>query len=627
VADVQTIGEELIEIEEGYLEDYLTGDPIKDNPEERVRQIYLKRLNEEYNYPKRHIEKEFMIQKGSKKIGPADIVIFHSDAHSLDNIHTIVEVKKEDREDGLDQLKSYLSPTKADFGVWFNGREIEHIKQTKETPYFRSIPDIPKYGEKLEDIGLYLKKDLEPASELKSVFETIHNYIYANEGFLKDKVFNEILKLIFIKMVDEKAGKPKCQFRITDDEKQKVEKGIESGFKSRIKDLFKRVKDEYSDVFEGNEKINLTADSLAFAVSRLQRFSLTNTPSEVKGTAFQTFIGPMQRGERGEFFTPQPILELCVEMLNPQDGEFLLDPACGSGGFLIESMKHVWGLFKQNRLDASESDLRDMIVRFAHNYIRGIDFNPDLAKVAKMYMVLYDDGHTGIFSTNSLESFEKIENAAKEAGANSNVEKDSFDVILTNPPFGTKGKITNQRILRQFELGYKWKKNKNTEEYKKTSNLQKGQTPEILFIERCLQFTKNGGRMAIVLPDGILTNSTTQYVRDFIKNRARIIGVVSLPDGTFRQAGVNPKASVLFLQKLPEEELNDIKKEDYEIFMAKAEEIGYELDKKTAKTKFQRNEEGEVIKDEDGEPIINTDVPKIVNEFREFQVNNNLRFE
>lgn len=618
---------EEIEEKEGYIRDYLTGKLIRAKPEEtEARQVFIRRLVEEYGYPKEHIKKEFMIKKGSKKIGPADIVVFHSDKHTIDNIYIIIETKRKEREDGIDQLKSYLSPTPAKFGVWFNGNEIEHIQPRDKPPYFRKIPDIPKYGETLEDVGLYLKKDLEPASELKSVFETIHNYIYANEGFLKERVFNEMLKLIFIKMVDEKSGGAKCEFRITDEEMRKVEEGKRSAFTKRIRDTFERVKREYGDVFEQNDRLNLSPDSLAFAVSQLQKFSLTNTPSDVKGTAFQTFIGPLQRGERGEFFTPQPILELGVGMLNPQDGEFIIDPACGSGGFLVETMKNVWKQFEKNRMDVSESDLRDMLVRYAHNYIRGIDFNPELARVAKMYMVLYDDGHTGIFSENSLEEFDKIEKSAIKAGANTKLKKNSFDVLLTNPPFGTKGKVTNKRILRQFELGYKWKKNSRTGEYEKTGTLQNGQTPEILFIERCLQFLKNGGRMGIVLPDGILTNSTTQYARDFIKENARILAVVSLPDGTFRQAGVNPKASVLFLQKLDEEKLKELKEEDYEIFMAIAEEIGYELDKKTAKTKFKRDKKGEIIKDEKGNPIIDTDVPEIIENFKEFKRKNDLGF-
>lgn len=621
------IGEELVELKDGYLEDFLTGEPIKKTPEEKVRQVYLRRLNREYDYPKKHMmggKNEFYIQKGSKKIGPADIVVFNSEKQTLDNIHIVVEIKSKEREDGIEQLKSYLSPTKAKFGVWFNGKEIEHFQVKDEPPYFRKIPDIPKYGENLEDVGLYRKKDLEPFSELISVFQTIHNHIYANEGFSREKVFNEMLKLVFIKMVDEKSGKPKCDFRVTDKELEKVQEGGGQSFEKRIRGMFDRVKKEYGDVFDRSDRLNLSKGSLAITVSQLQKGSLTKTPSEVKGTAFQTFIEPFQRSERGEFFTPYPILQLGVKMLNPSDGEKIIDPACGSGGFLIEDLKYVWDKFKAGRSDVSKSEIKDMVIRYAHNYIRGIDINQDLARVAKMYMILYDDGHTGIFSEDSLEKFDKIRESATKAGANSFIGKEEFDVLLTNPPFGTKGKVTKKRILRQFELGHKWEK--KNEKYQKTNDLQEGQTPEILFIERSLQFLNQGGRMGIVLPDGILTNSTTQYVRDFINQNARILAVVSLPDGTFRQAGVNPKTSVLFLQKLSDKVLERKKEDNYKIFTAIAEEIGYDLDKKTAETKYKRDEKGRIVKDEDGNPVIETDVPQIIEKFEEFKSKNNLGF-
>ena len=187
------------------IQDYVTGRWLKGRPEEGPRQILEKRLVEEYGYSKNQMEIEFPIQKGSKRIGPSDIAVFRDEKKILDNLYIVVETKRKERKDGIDQLKSYLSPTNAEFGVWFNGKDIVYLQHLKKAPFFREIPDIPKKGETLEDVGLYQKKDLKPATELKTVFETIHNHIYANEGFLKEKVFNEMLKLIFIKMADEKA--------------------------------------------------------------------------------------------------------------------------------------------------------------------------------------------------------------------------------------------------------------------------------------------------------------------------------------------------------------------------------------------------------------------------------------
>jgi type I restriction enzyme M protein len=616
----ETLTNQALEEKEGYVRDYLTGDLIKANPEEvEARQIFLKKLVEEYDYPKSRLETEVTITKGSQKIGSADIVVYHSDVHTVDNIRVIVETKREDRDDGVEQLKSYLAPTPAEFGVWFNGQNIEYFQNRNTAPHFREIPDIPKAGEELKDIGLYQKKDLKPATELKSTFETIHNHIYANEGFLKEKVFTEMLKVIFIKLVDEKSSRQKCKFRVTDSELEDIQQDQSSGFDSRIDDIFERVKREYSDVFDDNEQLNLSSQSLAYAVSQLQKYSLTDTSSDIKGTAFQTFIGPLQRGERGEFFTPRPVVNLCVEALDPQDDEVILDPACGSGGFLVRTMKHVENKYHSNRSDASESDLRDMAVRYADNYIRGIDFNPDLARVAKMYMVLYDDGHTGIFSENSLEDIDQIQRTANRAGVSSGIGEESADIILTNPPFGSKGKIESKSILRQFDLGYKWRKDRKTGRKEKTDDLQSGQPPEILFIERCIEFLDKGGRMAIVIPDSILTNSSTEYVREFIKRKTRILGVVSLPNGTFRQAGVNPHSSVLFLQKLDEDGLKEAKDSNYGIFMASVSELGYELDKKTAKPKYERDDSGTIIKDENGNPILDSDIPEVLEKFEDFK--------
>jgi len=601
--------------------DFATGKTVNYTPEERVRQLFERRLVEEYGYAKSQIDIEFQIQKGSHRIGPADIVVFMDSRKSFDNILVVVETKRQDRKDGLDQLMSYLSPTSAEFGVWFNGKEIVYIQNLKKPPYFREIADIPKKGESLADIGLYQKKDLKPAIELKSVFETCHNYIYANEGFLKEKVFNEVLKLIFIKMVDEKSANPKCEFRITDNEMTKIEEGKPTNFDQRILDLFERVKKEYADVFDQNDRINLKSLSLAYVVGQLQKYSLIRTATDVKGTAFQTIVYAHQRGERGEFFTPYPILDLAVSMLNPKDGEMVLDPACGSAGFLVTAMEHVWSNFEKQRTDLNERELKDVQIRYARNYLRGIDFNPDLARVSKMRMVLYDDGHAGIFSENSLESFEIIEKTTK-----GEIRKESADVALTNPPFGSKGKITSKMILQQFDLGHKWLKNKGSDILFMSSTLFEGQIPDILFIERCLQFLRYGGRMAIVLPNSDLNNITYEYVIEYIKQKSRILAVVSLPFGTFKHSGPNIKTSLLFLQKLPKEKLLELQKNGYPIFMAAIQNIGFDLRTKVPRLLYKRNQNGELVLDERNNPILETDVPEVITEFAKFREDNNLGF-
>lgn len=592
-------------------------------PEEEVRLIMVKKLVLEYGYTPDQIGLEVSVKAGQVTLPKkADIIVFNSTTNHdpASQAYIVVEVKKQDRKDGVDQMQTYCNNTTAEFGVWFNGKDIVYQHRKHEPHQFVDIPDIPRKGECLEDVGVFYKEDLVPATELKSVFETIHNHVYANEGFLKEKVFNEMLKIIFIKMVDEKSLEEKSEFRITENELRDVEEGKGASFVNRIVGLFERVKQEYKDVFDKNDVISLRPTTLAFVVSQLQKFDLRGTQADVKGTAFQTFVYAHQRGDRGEFFTPHPLLTLMVEMMDPGDAEMFLDPACGSGGFLVAGMNYVWAKFRK-RKTAKEVDL----IKYAHNYIRGIDFNPDLAKVSKMHMVLYDDGHTGIFSANSLETWEVVKKQAMEAGV-LDISPASFDLILTNPPFGSKGRITDKRILSQFELGYSWRFDKATQRWEPTKTLQKGQVPDILFIERCLEFLRSGGRLGIVLPNSDLNNSSLEYVRQFIKDHARILAVVSLPVGTFMSAGSNPQPSILFLQKLDEDEAKKLNETDYAIFMAAVSKIGYDLTTKTAPVMFKKDEKGELLKDGNGKPIIDTDVPYVIEAFRTFRTNHQSLF-
>lgn len=592
-------------------------------PEEENRLILVRKILLEYGYLPEQVDLEVAIKSGQTTLPKkADIVVFSNMEHHdpAGNAYIIAEVKKNDRTDGIDQMQTYCNNTTAEYGIWFNGREIVYQHRKREPHEFSDIPDIPRKGETLEDVGVFYKDDLIPAVELKSVFETIHNHIYANEGLLKEKVFNEMLKFIFIKMVDEKTSNDKCNFRITEGELREVHDGKGTAFASRITKLFEQVKKEYADVFSKNDVLNLRPSTIAFVVSQLQKFDLRNTRADVKGTAFQTFVYAHQRGDRGEFFTPHPVVELMVGMINPGDSEMFIDPACGSGGILVQGMNHVWEKYRRRR-NYREVDL----VKYAHTYIRGIDFNPDLARVSKMHMVLYDDGHTGVFSANSLEEWSLLQKQALTAGIQ-NISQDSYDVVLTNPPFGSKGKVTEKRILSQFELGHKWKLDKSTAQWSRQKTIQKGQVPDILFIERCLQLLREGGRMGIVLPDSDLNNISLGYVRQHIMNHCRVLAVVGLPSGTFKSSGSNPQASVLFLQKISQSEADDLNSKGYQIFMANLESIGYDLNTKTAPTLFKRNNEREILTDKEGLPLIDSDVPEVVDAFRKYCAKNGVSF-
>jgi type I restriction enzyme M protein len=615
-----TLSGDIIEeetVREGYIRDFATGRILKKTPEEERRQEIERRLVEEWGYPKELIDIEVEIHFGCQKLGRADIVVFRDDTskNPNENAYIIVEVKRENRKDGIEQLESYLNATTAEFGIWYNGKDIVFLRRLRKPHKFQEISRIPRYGETFEDLERQLtKKDLKPAFNLKARFDEIHNYLYANEGFLKEKLFGEIIKLIFMKIIDEKSPRKEVWFWISEKEYEELlEKGESKSFMQRIQKLWEEAKRLYPEI-DGD--LLLKPLSIAEIVRRLQEISFMKTPDDVKGTAFQTFIHENMRGDRGEFFTPQPAIELAVGMLNPDYDETVIDPACGTGRFLIQTMEHVK---KRYNLDSRG------VADYAKAHIAGIDINPDLVKVTKMYMVLFDDGYSNIFPANSLLPFDELEDIAKEMAVPkpARPEPDKFEIVLTNPPFGSKGKINNPKILRQFDLAHKWKFDKKKNKWIKTSQLLKEQTPEILFIERCWQLLKPYGRMAIVLPDGILTNTTLGYVRQWIMDHTRILAVVSLPQETFVPYGTGVKASILFLQKLPEDELEELKKEDYPIFMAVAEKIGYDV---RGRVMFKRDEKGNIVRDENGNPVVETDIPEITREFEEFKKKYSLDF-
>ncbi|UNT55613.1 restriction endonuclease subunit M [Lysinibacillus capsici] len=600
------------------LYDYITKQEIQNTPENREAKVVIEeRLHQEYLYSLDQMTPEFSIRKGSVLIGNADVVVFHdSNDKSQENIKIIVECKRKNRKDGIDQLKTYLAGCQsAEYGVWFNGEDIVYIKRLPKSPHWKTVYNIPRKG---ENLGLPEKSSLQAATELVKVFETCHNHIYANDGHLKDKVFNEMLKILFIKLMDERDYTNKiAKFGITEEEYDEILDGKTNDFEIRIESLFKKAKDNYKDIFNSNDKINLKLSTLAFVVGQMQYFDLSHSSRDVKGLAFQKFVYAHQRGDRGEFFTPDPIIELAVKMIKPRQDEIILDPACGTGGFLVAAMKYVENSLSDLK-KARPVDFEKAKTDFALRKLRGIDFNPDLVRVAKMRMILEEDGHTGIFHANSLDSFEKIKQSALLSGAN-NIEENSVDIILTNPPFGKKGTISDKEILKQFDLGKQWKKE---DDLLVMSSLELDeQVPDVLFIERCYHFLKNKGRMAIVLPDGILSGPKLQYVRNYIFNKFKIVGVVSLPYSTFIPHGANVKASILLLQKLTPKSIKKINEIGYQTFMVDIEKIGYQGNK-TGTLIYKIDSKGEFILDENGEKILDEEITESLFKWEEFEEEN-----
>ncbi len=404
------------------------------------------------------------------------------------------------------------------------------------------------------------RNELKPATNLKQLFARIRDYLAGNvTGITRDETLaQELINLLFCKIYDENntSNDEILLFRIDKGEK-------EDAVKERVNKLFNKVKEEYHDVFSSKDEITLDSKSLFYILNELQEYSITSSSREVIGEAFETFIGPALRGGEGQFFTPKNVVDMTLNILNPKIGDTILDPACGSGGFLMVALSHLWEQVEnQNKnLNNNKKKRKEEI---ASKFIRGIDKDRFLAKVTKAYLALIGDGRECIFCENSLEIPEKWK---KEINEKIGLEK--FDIIITNPPFGAKIPIKEKYLLSQYDLGYVWKKHNETL-WTKTGTLQKYQPPQILFIERCLQLLKVGGRVGIVLPDGILSNVSDGYIRRFILDNAKIVAIVDCPSETF-QPSTATKTSLLFLEKTKEKV-----KDDYKIFMSIIKECGHD---------------------------------------------------
>ncbi len=436
---------------------------------------------------------------------------------------------------------------------------------------------------------LPLISELHPATNLSAIFEECHNYIYANEGLLKDKIFHEIVKLLAMKLYDEQNNaKRGLQFGITSDEYRNILASRPSDFERRMSQLFDTVRSRYSSFFS-DDALKLKALTLAYVVGRLQYINLTQTPGDVKGEAFQVFVYRHQRGDRGEFFTPHPIVRLAVEMIAPKPNETVIDPACGSGGFLIQTIAHVYR--QHPNIDR---------LAYVREHIRGIEFNPDVALSAMIRLEFEGGAGDEIICANALLENEQFNHA--------------FDIVLTNPPFGSKGKIEDQRILRMYLLARRWNRINNND-WEVTRNVLAGQSPEILFIEKCLKLLRPGGRMAIVLPDGLLQNISNSHIRFWIRSQAKVLGVVSIPQEAFVPYGTGIKTSLLLLQKLPATADR--------VFMARIQRIGYDV---KGQPVYKRDDNGKLIRTPAGLPVIDDDIDDIVLSYKQFQ-NGDLEFE
>lgn len=544
---------------------------VKLTPEELIRQLYIYKLTTEYGYPVERMELESVITFGREK-KRADIVIYNKDHVTAPEI--IVELKKPKLKDGKEQLKSYCNATGAIIGVWTNGDQISYYHR-KDPNYFEDIPNIPRENQKLKDILTerwtiddLINKDklVSERKSLKGLIEEMEDEVLANAGV---DVFEEVFKLIFTKLYDEmESGNNKrrtLEFRNYGD--------TDEDLKANIQELFDKAKHKWSGVFNEDEKITLTASHLAVCVASLQDVKLFNSNLDVVDDAFEYLMSKSQKGEKGQYFTPRYVIDMCVKMLNPKEDEYMIDTAAGSCGFPVHTMFHVWKQIldrlgiKQSHLFSSEKKPPEC-EDYVREHVFAIDFDTKVVRVARTLNLIAGDGRTNVMHLNTLDydrwdDFTKDEDwediyhdgwkGLRALRKTRNQNRDfNFDILMANPPFA--GDIKESRIISKYELG----KNSKGKYQNKVGR-------DILFIERNLSFLKDGGRMAIVLPQGRFNNASDKYIRDYIAERCRILAVVGLHGNVFKPH-TSTKTSVLFVQKWDDKLCP--RKEDYPIFFA-----------------------------------------------------------
>lgn len=647
----------------------LTNKVVKATEKEMTLQSMIAMMTEEYGFAPEDMERDFKVKyedvdSGTTKTQKVDLAIFNEGkAHDTDELIRFLivakdaKVKSNDKKAGVEATtENILVSTDCEFACWTNGEDLQYVYSYEDgfgQATCEAISDFPACGQTLEDLEAQGERAMprKPANEsLVKTFKRCHDYIYGNEG-MKKTAFWELLNLIFCKLYDEKRRFSDAKAGISYRRRFWVgvkEQNTDEGRKAvaeRIKGIFEDLKESnvFQDVFDGNEQIMLSDRGLAFVAGELAKYSFLDATVDVKGTAYETIVSNTLKQEAGQFFTPRNIIKCMVEMLDPDQNCRVLDPACGSGGFLVMVLDHVRRKIAKNlypeldevRLEAkyNSPEVDDAVREYAENMIFGFDFDPDLKKAARMNMVMAGDGHSNIYNINSLDYpfgskpdvphiAEAVNRSIKKSADKNyhfetaaNNAQGKFDMIFTNPPFGAKVEV-DQEIADRYELNSK--------------------APEVLFIEACYNFLKPGGKMGIVLPDGILGNPNTENVRLWILRHFKLLASVDLPVETFLpQVGV--QASLLFLQKKTDAEmLVPIENEDYDVFMAIVEKVGkdrrgvplFEKDDEGAEILFEQTKQW-LSYNEFGKEVVRSrkervkhladDLPKVAEAYSEFK--------
>ena len=632
---------------------------IQVKPEEIVRQLMLDKLLKEYNYPLDLLAVEYSVNFGTEK-KYADIVILNKADKT--SVYCVLEIKKHKGRDGKEQLKSYTHATGSPLAVWTNGVEIDYYERLNPN-YFEPLSDIPKAAETIDDVKNEVFTYLElmqkdrlaiERKSLKKLIEEIEDEVLSNAGV---DIFEEVFKLIFTKLYDEmqssddrvqierdikKEQKQKHNLsdkqilqNLTDDNIDNTNEYRQLEFRSRgdahhtkdvINKLFKKAKQKWGGIFEEGEPLRITDENhLQICVGFLQNVKLFNSNLQVIDEAFEYLVNKSAKGEKGQYFTPRNVIDMAVYMLNPQPHETMIDTACGSCGFTVHTLFNVWAKlvnqgkanfhnFSNQKLTTEQKDYVDKVF--------GIDFDEKSVRVSRTLNMIAGDGRTNVLHLNSLD-YSRWEEKLKDdnwcrtylqgyyrmldlAKNRQNPKQFNFDMLLANPPFA--GDIKDTRLIANFAIA-----DKNGKRMSKLSR-------DILFIERNLDFIKDGGRMAIVLPQGRFNNTSDAKVREFIMDRARLIAVVGLNGNTFKPH-TGTKTSVLFVQKWHDK--TNPKVDDYPIFMAVSKNSGKD---NSGQEIYEVDESGERLLDQHNHLIQKHDLKQIADEFEVWAKEHKLSF-
>jgi type I restriction enzyme M protein len=653
-------GDERSAIEEGKILDYITGKPVAENDKERVRQRIARAMFHEYGISVDDMEPDFKVKiEGSNK--KLDIAIFEPGSeHVAENVRRLVVCQKELKvgDKGAYKMRDHEQAEKefgllhaamtelpgCKYGLWTNGLEFFffHGTRTRFDVKFKPIGDWPPGDESIgtRDVASHVRMRPADPEMLRTAFRRCHNFIHGNEGMPKDAAFWQFLYLIFAKMYDEKQPAEARRFWVGPTEQ--FEEAGRQAIRDRILPLFEQVKKKHPSIFRGSEEITLSDRALGFMVSELGKYDFGRTDVDAKGVAYQEIVGTNLRGDRGQYFTPRGAIKLMVAMLDPQPNERVLDPACGTGGFLIATIDHLNRRFhRESKVAIGDESTEEFLSiqqrlgQFVKTNLFGADFDPFLVRATTMNLTMAANESGNVFHMDSLTFPQGHLPGAKPAG--DKIPLASIDVLMTNPPFGSDIPITDPAILRNFDLARK--PGKADTDFALGEGYQNAVAPEVLFLQRAVDWLKPGGRMGIVLPDGILGNPGDEYIRRWILRNCWILASVDLPVEAFIvEANVNILTSLLLLKKKPREviqaeDLGRVK--DYPVFMAVAEKVGFD---RRGNTLYKRSPDGEEILEEVEEverirvggkhvtrtlrrkkKVVDDDLPKIADAYRAFR--------